>query len=153
MTDLQQLPVIPAFDSSETYTLAEKGGVVRGSDGACIPQDEGNADWRAYQAWVASGKTPSPPPAPPFDPNAVKAECGRRIYAVASDSAQKNMLANIAAGLMSEADKAAFDAGVQWISDMQAACRALIAAQDATFAEDAHWPAIPAGVADLAARF
>ncbi len=147
------IPQIPVFDPAETYTLTETTSVVRGSDGAYIPEDEANADWRAFLAWQASGKTPSPPPAPPFDPNAVKAACGRRIYAVASDSAQKNMLANIAAGLMSEADKTKFDAGVQWISDMQAACRALIAAQDATFAADAHWPEIPAGVADLAARF
>lgn len=150
---MTNMPTAPAFDPNETYAMTESVLVIRGSDGAHIPNDESNADYRAFLAWQASGKTPSPPPAPPFDPNAVKAECGRRIYAVVSDSAQKNMLANIAAGLMSEADKAAFDAGVQWISDMQAACRALIAAQDATFATDAHWPAIPPGVADLAARF
>jgi hypothetical protein len=115
----------PSFNPSETYTLTQRGGVVRGSDGAFVPEDAGNADWRAFLAWRASGKEPSPIPAPPFDAGAVKAECGRRIYAVASDSAQKNMLANIAAGLMSEADKALFDAGVAWIGAMQEACRAL----------------------------
>lgn len=143
---------ITAFDATETYTLSDHG-VVRGSDGAHIPADEANSDYRAYLAWEASGKEPSPIPAPPFDHGAVKAECGRRIYAVASDSAQKNMLANIAAGLMSEADKALFDAGVAWIGAMQEACRALIGLQDATFADDGHWPAVPAGVAALASRF
>ncbi len=143
----------PSFNPSETYTLTQRGGVVRGSDGAFVPEDAGNADWRAFLAWRASGKEPSPIPAPPFDAGAVKAECGRRIYAVASDSAQKNMLANIAAGLMSEADKALFDAGVAWIGAMQEACRALIGLQDATFADDGHWPAVPAGVAALASRF
>jgi hypothetical protein len=84
---------------------------------------------------------------------AVKAECGRRIYAVASDSAQKNMLATIVAGGMPAAYKAIFAEGVTWIAAMQAACRDLIAAADADFAQDDKWPALPAGVADLAARF
>ena len=54
---------------------------------------------------------------------------------------------------LSEADKALFDAGVAWIGAMQEACRALIGLQDATFADDGHWPAVPAGVAALASRF
>lgn len=146
------LPTFQTFDPAETYTLSAHG-VTRGSDGACIPHDEGNADYRAYLAWCASGKTPAPIPPVPFDQSAVSAECKRRIVVVASDSAQKNMLANIAAGLMSEADKALFDAGVAWIGAMQEACRALIGLQDATFADDGHWPAVPAGVAALASRF
>lgn len=28
--------------------------------GACIPADEGNADYRAFLAWVAAGNTPDP---------------------------------------------------------------------------------------------
>jgi hypothetical protein len=45
------------------------GGVVRLSDGAFIPEDERNADWREYQQWVAEGGTVyaadyEPPPAP-----------------------------------------------------------------------------------------
>lgn len=43
--------------------------------------------------------------------------------------------------------------GVAWIGAMQEACRALIGLQDATFADDGHWPAVPAGVAALASRF
>lgn len=96
----------------------------------------------------------SPPPTyPDFSPSAVKNECSRRIYSVCSDSAQKNILANLAAGLLSDADKRAFSAGVKWISDMQSACRLLIAAEDVTFILDLHWPPVPAGVEALALKF
>jgi hypothetical protein len=37
-------------------------GIQRLSDGAFIPDDPKNADWRAYQAWVDLGNTPLPPP-------------------------------------------------------------------------------------------
>lgn len=151
MADFQK-PAVPAFNPSETYTLAERG-VVRDSDGAHIPADAANKDFREYLAWCASGKTPAPTPSPPFDPNAVKTECGRRIYAVAGDSAQKNMLATIVAGGMSDADKAVFDTGVAWIAAMQGACRALVTIEDETFGDDAHWPRVPPGVTELAARF
>ncbi len=143
----------PSFNPSETYTLTQRGGVVRGSDGACIPEDQANAGWRAYLAWKASGKEPSPPPAAPFDANAVSAECKRRIFAIASTNAQVNMAAARAAGILSSDDEAAFLAGLQWIAAMRAACETLIVAQDATFADDGHWPACPANVAALAAKF
>ena len=57
----------PMFDPAETYALSETG-VVRGSDGAHIPEDEGNADWRSFLAWQASGKTASPYQPPPSAP-------------------------------------------------------------------------------------
>lgn len=53
-----------SFDPNETYALTGSG-IQRGSDQAHIPSDPDNADYRAYQAWIASGKTATPytPPA------------------------------------------------------------------------------------------
>ena len=49
-----------------TYKLLAAGGVQR-ADGACIPEDEGNADWRDYLAWRADGGVPDQPEPPPAD--------------------------------------------------------------------------------------
>jgi hypothetical protein len=42
-----------------TYQTAD-GGVLR-SDGAFVPNDQNNTDWRTYLAWVAAGNTTLPP--------------------------------------------------------------------------------------------
>ena len=59
---------------TETYKLNTMGGVQRLSDGAFIPEDERNADWHAYQAWLAEPNTPQPaditPSTQPFDHDA-----------------------------------------------------------------------------------
>lgn len=44
----------------ETYKLNAMGGVQRLSDGAFIPEDGRNADWRAYLEWVEAGNTAYP---------------------------------------------------------------------------------------------
>ena len=49
------------------YTLTESG-VTRASDGASIPEDDDNRDWRAYLAWCAEGNTADPIPTPVIDP-------------------------------------------------------------------------------------
>lgn len=53
-------------------------GVRRLSDGACIPPDAGNADWRDYQNWVDAGNTPEAAdvgvPAPIIDIQRIEAE-------------------------------------------------------------------------------
>ncbi|MCG9081073.1 DUF4376 domain-containing protein [Laribacter hongkongensis] len=43
----------------DQYKLAASG-VVRLSDGAVIPQDDGNRDWRDYQEWLSAGNIPFP---------------------------------------------------------------------------------------------
>jgi hypothetical protein len=46
------------------YRLNADGSVTRASDGAVIPNDPRNADWRDYQVWLGAGSTPDPAPAP-----------------------------------------------------------------------------------------
>lgn len=50
--------------SNENYTLTNDGGVVRASDGAYIPADTGNRDWRDFLAWKDAGGTPAAAPVP-----------------------------------------------------------------------------------------
>lgn len=49
-----------------TYQLTSADTIVRLSDGAFIPPDQGNFDYQAYLAWVEDGNTPLP--APEFTP-------------------------------------------------------------------------------------
>jgi hypothetical protein len=83
----------------------------------------------------------------------IDAECARRIFAVASSSTQANLSANFLAGNLSAEQVAAYKNGVAWIGSMQAACRAMIAAGDVAYAQDAKWPAPPADGVALAAQF
>lgn len=48
------------------YTLTKTGQISRNRDGAIIPNDERNADYQDYLAWLAMGNAPSAyvPPAP-----------------------------------------------------------------------------------------
>ncbi|MCB1410477.1 MAG: hypothetical protein KDK22_13625 [Rhodobacteraceae bacterium] len=74
--------------------------------------------------------------------DARKAECRMRIHAVADQIAQINLAAAAAAGALSGDQMAVYRAGLAWVEAMRAAC-----------ASGADWPGLPAGVADLAARF
>ncbi|MBJ7543270.1 hypothetical protein [Rhodomicrobium udaipurense] len=42
--------------------MTSGAAVIRDVDRAIIPADTRNADWRAYQAWLAAGGVPSPAP-------------------------------------------------------------------------------------------
>lgn len=49
------------------YKLKDQG-VIRLSDGAHIPDNLANRDWREYQFWLADGNIPLPTdPPPPVD--------------------------------------------------------------------------------------
>ena len=53
-----------------TYQLTTSTSIIRLSDGAHIPDDPGNRDYKDYLEWVNEGNTPLPaPPPPPPPPN------------------------------------------------------------------------------------
>jgi hypothetical protein len=135
-------------DASHNSIIAEIDGVT-----LAVPDDHRNADRQAIAAWEAAGNEIAEPPEPTISAEMIKAECARRIYAIASDNAQKNMMANAIAGNFDEDDVTAWQAGVAWIATMQTVCRELIAAGDATYAQDGHWPLCPESAAALAARY
>ena len=61
----------------ETYTLSESG-VIRASDGASIPDDDRNRDWRAYQEWLAEGNVADPIPVPVIDPTVAERKASEK---------------------------------------------------------------------------
>ena len=65
-----------------TYALIYNSTSVLRSDGATIPDDAGNTDWQAYQAWLAAGNTPTPVPLSIYQSNQrskVSAGCAAAI--------------------------------------------------------------------------
>jgi hypothetical protein len=50
------------------YQLTTSTSIIRLSDGAFIPNDPGNRDYRDYLDWLEAGNTPDPAPAPPPPP-------------------------------------------------------------------------------------
>lgn len=90
---------------------------------------------------------------PPPSVDDVKAECGRRIYAIASAPTQINMAAAEAAGRLTPEQSAAFVAGLDWITAMRAACASIIAGGIVDYTDDAHWPVCPPEVVALANAF
>ena len=46
------------------YQRTTGTSIIRLSDGAFIPPDPGNTDYRNYQAWLEAGNTPDPAPEP-----------------------------------------------------------------------------------------
>jgi len=95
--------------------------------------------------------------------DAIKAECSRRIFAVLSESTQKNLTAyavdlslKLAAGdaltSIEVSDIGTARAARAWVQAMLAKCRTLVMASG-DWKSDATWPPVPEGVAEIAARF
>jgi hypothetical protein len=51
-----------------TYQLTTGTSIIRLSDGATIPNDPGNRDYREYLDWLEAGNEPEPAAAPPPPP-------------------------------------------------------------------------------------
>lgn len=84
----------------------------------------------------------------------VKAECQRRVYAVADVNEQMNMASSQALGRLSAEQSALYAAGFVWITEgMLSACRALAADPSADWQADEAWPAAPEGLVDLVKLF
>lgn len=83
---------------------------------------------------------------------AARAECRRRILAVCDETAQINLAAAVAAGAITDDDLDTYRAGLAWVDAMRATWEGLAEA-GADIGDDANWPAVPDGVAELAARF
>lgn len=84
---------------------------------------------------------------------AVKAECGRRITAVAAEYTQINLTGAATAGVLDEAEMEAYRQSVAWVAATRAACAWLIEHPEADHQADEHWPVCPDDVAALAAAF
>lgn len=140
-------------DGALSTSLVER----HGDDGSVlfVPLSQESAEAERFRRWIAEGGEPAV--APDGGANMLMAriagECQRRIYAVASQNCQMNMTAWIASGQADDADKAAFNAALGWVRAMRAACARLLAAGESAFADDRCWPACPATVSTLAARF
>ncbi len=74
------------------YKLRLPDGVIRTADGAQIPEDPKNGDWRRYQAWLLASNTPDP-----ADPLPVKLDLDAEL---ASQLAAANTVAQLKAALL-----------------------------------------------------
>lgn len=57
---------MPTFTSPTGYTMPAYG-IIRVSDNAQIPFDEGNTDYQTYLAWLEKGNTPLPADPSPLE--------------------------------------------------------------------------------------
>lgn len=84
---------------------------------------------------------------------AIKASCTARIKAILDANTVSNIQGAFLADTLTADEKAIFATGHAWVTDMLAACRAMVDDPDADWESDTAWPALPDGVADLAVRF
>ena len=93
---------------------------------------------------------------------AIKAECRRRIYAIASPEAQMNMAAATAvisgktASARTDPEKdilAGAEAAIGWVAAMRATIATLAADPETDFISDAAWPDVPPEALAMIANF
>jgi hypothetical protein len=66
--------------TSDMYQLTTSTSIKRLSDGAFIPNDPGNRDYREYLDWLDAGNTPEPAPAPLPPPPPATPPSGMRCW-------------------------------------------------------------------------
>lgn len=82
-----------------------------------------------------------------------KAECRKRILAIADETAQINLAAAASAGAFSVDQLATYRAGVSWIAQTRAAWPPLAENLAADIEDDANWPQPTQDIVDLANAF
>ena len=89
-----------------------------------------------------------------------KAECGKRISAVADQFCQLNLTASASAGLLTKEQMATYKKGLAWVTQMRANVATLVAGDDGmkhyrirVIENDQSWPKVPEGVQELADLF
>jgi len=80
------------------YKLTNSNSVWREADGAFIPEDSRNRDYREYREWVSQGRVPDPADPPPD--NSSQHECNNLLLRLSTpllpaDVALKANLLNI----------------------------------------------------------
>ena len=160
-------PVVASFDNrfywaagieralDDVNETNEDGTAMLDINGQQVDGSVSTPDRKFRDAWTYDGNVVS------IDPTAkvaimgrlVKEECRNRIYAVVDQIAQINLAAACAAGALTPEDKATYDLGLFWIHDMRSTVAALVAADDQDYADDSKWPAVPAGVVELADKY
>lgn len=92
----------------------DNASIIRLSDNAFIPMDNGNSDYQAYKAWVAAGNKPQPVDAPTFD------ELVAANTAAVQDEMERQAQAKGYSNLISACTYAAQPAGAPFQAEGQA---------------------------------
>lgn len=131
-------------------TQAPNGWTVTPPEGPAVlvfvPAGETSAQ-AAIAAWTQAQAPRVPDPAERA--LQIKAECRRRIYAVANETAQMNLAGAAVSGMLTPAQMEVYAEGVAWVMAMRAHCAALIADPGLAPA----WPEPSDAVRTLAAAY